>query len=145
MKLPDGGLVQWRPFPGYKLRCGGLVAASVPSPEVVALTICGCLGWALPLKFTAGLHHPIRHFDTGLKTSMHGFLNVFVAGVLAVARQLTADQVREIIEDKEPSNFVFDDKELRWKTLRASTKQITAARRKAIISFGSCSFDEFHI
>jgi len=31
---------------------------------------------------------------------------------------------------------------LRWKTYRAKTAQIEAARREFITSFGSCSFDE---
>ena len=33
----------------------------------------------IPWKATAGLHHPLRHFDDKLQTSMHGFVNVFGA------------------------------------------------------------------
>src|SRR5262249_33100125 len=71
---------------GFKLRCGGLEASAFPSAEQVAFTVFQCrnaFSTSVPLKFTAGLHHPIRHFDAQLNTPVHGFLNVFVAGALA--------------------------------------------------------------
>jgi len=127
---------------GYKLRCGGLEASAFPSPEQVAFTIYSCCDFKVPLKFTAGLHHPIRHFDVGVQTKMHGFLNVFGASVLGHCRGLTQDQVRQIIKDEDPASFVFDEECFRWRDIRATTAEITAARQKAVISFGSCSFDE---
>jgi hypothetical protein len=127
---------------GFKLRCGGLEASAFPSPEQVAFTIVACRDAGIALKFTAGLHHPIRRFDPGIQTHMHGFLNVFGAGVLAHARQLAEEQVRQIIEDEDPGNFAFSQEEFRWKDLRATTEEIVTARKMAVISFGSCSFDE---
>jgi hypothetical protein len=127
---------------GFKLRCGGLEASAFPSPEQVAFTIVACRDAGVPLKFTAGLHHPIRHFDNGVQTHMHGFLNVFGAGVLAHARRLNEDQQRPIIEDEDPRHFVFTEEGLRWKDVQATTEEIKAARASAVISFGSCSFDE---
>jgi hypothetical protein len=127
---------------GFKLRCGGLEASTFPSPEQVAFTIVACRDAGVPLKFTAGLHHPIRHFDKGVQTHMHGFLNVFGAGVLAHARPLNEEQVRRIGEDEDPRNFVFTEAGLRWKDFEATTEEIKAARAGAVISFGSCSFDE---
>jgi hypothetical protein len=96
----------------------------------------------MPLKFTAGLHHPIRHHDASLGAMMHGFLNVFVAGVLATARGLDAADVRDIIEEEDAGSFVFTDDGLRWRNHRASVEEIEFARRSAVMSFGSCSFDE---
>lgn len=126
---------------GFKLRCGGLEAAAFPTPEQVAFVIAACRDAKVPLKFTAGLHHPIRHYNTGLQTHMHGFLNVFVAGVLAHARGLSAEQLQPILEDEDARSFAFDDAGLRWKDQHATTEEITAAR-KFVTSFGSCSFDE---
>lgn len=127
---------------GFKLRCGGLEAAAFPSPEQVAFVITTCRNAGVPLKFTAGLHHPIRHFDAGVQTHMHGFLNVFGAGVLAHARRLVEGDIRRILEDEEAKDFVFDEDGLRWKELRATLDEIRAARQSAVISFGSCSFEE---
>jgi hypothetical protein len=129
------------PLTGFKLRCGGLHASAFPSPEQVALVIASCRDAKVPLKFTAGLHHPLWHFDAGLQTHMHGFINVFVAGVLAHARGLSEDKLRPIIEDEDRQNFNFDDAGLRWKDHHATTDEIIAARRM-VTSFGSCSFDE---
>ena len=134
-------LAGFGPF-GLKLRCGGLEAAAFPPPEQVASIIAACRDAGVPLKFTAGLHHPVRHFDAGLQTRMHGFLNVFVAGVLAHARRLGEEQVRQIIEDEDAAHFRFDDAGLHWNDLHASTDEIAAARRELVTSFGSCSFDE---
>lgn len=94
------------------------------------------------MKFTAGLHHPLRRFDAGVKTHMHGFINVFTAGVLAHSLQLEADEMVPILTDETPSDFVFTDDHLAWNDLDASTAEIAAARREFVTSFGSCSFDE---
>lgn len=127
---------------GFKLRCGGLEAAAFPSPEQVAGTLAVCRDAGVALKCTAGLHHPIRRYDGDVRTTMHGFLNVFGAGVLAHARGLSAEQLRPIIEEEDPAAFQFDDTGFQWRDLRASIEEITAARQRAVISFGSCSFDE---
>jgi hypothetical protein len=127
---------------GLKVRCGGLEALAFLSSEQVAFVITQCRDRAIACKATAGLHHPLRRFDAGLGTHMHGFVNVFGAAVLAHARTLSEEQVRQIIEDEDPAHFVFDEQGFRWNDLHATTAEISAAREKAAISFGSCSFDE---
>ena len=130
------------PSAGCKLRCGGLEATAFPSPEQIAAAIVACRDAGVPMKFTAGLHHPLRHFDVSLQTYMHGFLNVFAAGVLAYARRLGAEAVQHILEDVNLENFAFEDARFRWKDYPASIPEIEQARRSAVISFGSCSFEE---
>jgi hypothetical protein len=132
--------VRW--LAGVKLRCGGTEAAAFPAPDVVAGTIRCCRDARVPLKFTAGLHHPVRHGDAGMGIKMHGFLNLFGAGVLAHARPINQEQIRVVIEEEDAVNFRFDEQGFAWKDLSASTEEITAARRELVISFGSCSFDE---
>lgn len=127
---------------GFKLRCGGKGSSAFPTSKQVAHAIATCRDAGFPLKFTAGLHHPMRHYDAGLQTKMHGFLNVFVAGVLAHARKLGEEQVQDIIEDEAPKNFVFEENHLRWKNWTAGIAEIISARRLSVTSFGSCSFDE---
>lgn len=140
-RLGDDNLDRFGPV-GFKLRCGGLEANAFPTPEQVAFVIATCRDAGVPLKFTAGLHHPIRHYDPGVQTKMHGFLNVFAAGVLAHARNLGEQQIRLIIEGEDPKSFVFTDEGFRWRDIAASVAEIEAARQVAVTSFGSCSFDE---
>jgi hypothetical protein len=125
-----------------KLRCGGQDASAFPTTEQLAAALTACRDAAVPLKFTAGLHHPLRHFDAEVQTPMHGFLNVFGAGALAHARGLSQEQVQAILEDENASNFDVDADGFRWTDLRATTPEIVAARQQLVIAFGSCSFEE---
>lgn len=126
---------------GFKLRTGGVTADAFPSTEQVAWTIASVRDAGVPLKCTAGLHHPIRHYNDSVQTKMHGFLNVFGAGVLAEAHGLSQTQIQAILEDENPANFTFDENGFTWKDLRIATSEITKSRLFAT-SFGSCSFDE---
>ncbi|MBN8656963.1 MAG: hypothetical protein J0M11_14595 [Anaerolineae bacterium] len=126
---------------GFKLRTGGVTAEAFPSPEQVAKAIIQTREAGVPMKCTAGLHHPIRHFNSSVNTKMHGFLNVFGAGVLAFANGISQADILSILEDEDPSNFVFDEHGFAWKNLRVAISVIKRARLFAT-SFGSCSFDE---
>ncbi|MFN8382701.1 MAG: hypothetical protein U0V02_12205 [Anaerolineales bacterium] len=126
---------------GFKLRTGGVTADAFPSTEQVAWAIASARDAGVPMKCTAGLHHPVRHFNEGVQTKMHGFLNVFGAGVLAVANNLSVEQIETILEDEDPASFVFDEAGFVWRDLRVGTSKIKLARQQ-VVSFGSCSFDE---
>ena len=127
---------------GFKLRCGGLDAKAFPSIEAVAFVLGACRDAGVPLKCTAGLHHPLRRFDTGLGTFMHGFVNVLLAGVLAQARQLDEESLRAVLAEEAGERFVFTAAGCRWRELEVSTDEIRRARQTGVISFGSCSFEE---
>jgi hypothetical protein len=127
---------------GLKLRCGGLPGPSpYPSAEQVAFTLTLCRDAGVPLKATAGLHHPLPTLDAAGQRQ-HGFLNLFAAGVLAHARRLGEDQVRQILAEENASQFVFDAAGLHWRGVSATAEEVAAAREKAVLSFGSCSFEE---
>lgn len=126
---------------GFKLRTGGVTANAFPSTEQVAWTITTARDAGIPMKCTAGLHHPMRHYNESVQAKMHGFLNVFGAGVLAVANNLPLNEIQAILEDEDPASFIFDETGFSWKNLRIVTSGITQARHQ-IVSFGSCSFDE---
>jgi hypothetical protein len=127
---------------GFKLRCGGLEASAFPSSEQIAGALASCLDAGMPFKATAGLHHPLPRFDAGLQARMHGFVNVFLAGVLAYARNLSAKQLCLLLDDDKSEHFSFTHKAAAWGKHRATTAEIAAARRDFVVSFGSCSFDE---
>ncbi|WKZ34529.1 MAG: hypothetical protein QY332_12990 [Anaerolineales bacterium] len=126
---------------GFKLRTGGVTADAFPPTEQVAWAIASVRDAGVPLKCTAGLHHPIRHYNDGVQTKMHGFLNVFGAGVLAEAKDLSQAQIQSILEDENPEHFTFDENGFTWKGFRAATSELASSRLFAA-SFGSCSFDE---
>lgn len=131
-----------KPTPGLKLRCGGVTAEAFPPADVVAGVIHACRVASAPLKFTAGLHHPLRRVDVGLQVVMHGFVNVFMAGVLAYALHLEPEDIQAVIEEQDARQFHFLDEGASWNDAFATVSEIAAARRSRVISFGSCSFDE---
>ena len=72
---------------GYKLRTGGVTADAFPTSMQIAKALVTPATHQLPLKFTAGLHHPLRQYREEVQTKMHGFLNVLGAAVLAEIRR----------------------------------------------------------
>lgn len=127
---------------GIKLRCGGPHPSAFIDPSTVARVIKECRDAMIPLKATAGLHHPIRHFNQRANAMEHGFLNLFGAGILALVHGLKEEHLIPILEDQTPENFVFHNASFAWKKYHASAEDIAAARRTLMTSFGSCSLTE---
>src|SRR5262245_45050790 len=127
---------------GVKLRCGGLDASAFPSSASIATVLWECAGKVLPFKATAGLHHPFPRFHDGVKARMHGFINLFAAGVFVWHRGIDAAQAAMILDDADSGSFRFDDDGLRYNDLHVSAAEIQSARLAFALSFGSCSFDE---
>ncbi len=126
---------------GYKLRTGGVTADAFPTSQEIARALVAAARQRVPIKFTAGLHHPIRQFRDEVKTKMHGFLNVLGAAVLAAESQWDEQQTSEMLEDENSDSFSFHGDFFTWREWKIATDQIKA-RRELVTSFGSCSFDE---
>jgi hypothetical protein len=124
---------------GAKLRCGGPTPASLPEVDDVAAFIVAAQTHGVPWKATAGLHHPVRHTHAG--ESAHGFLNVFLAGVLLHAGAIEATVVVDLLAEEDSRAFQVDPLQVGWRDARADAEQVAAARARCV-SFGSCSFDE---
>src|SRR5262249_55228439 len=107
---------------GYKLRTGGVTAEgiskSAPNPRAPPKTATH----QLPIKFTAGLHHPIRQFRDEVKTKMYGFLNVLGAAVLAAEHQWDTNQAVMMLEDEDRESFLFTDDFFAWRDWRIATE-----------------------
>lgn len=127
---------------GLKVRCGGSEPSDVPAPDHVAALLVACRDASVPCKATAGLHHPIRHYDDGLDTNMHGFLNIFVAAALASEHTLDVGDVEAILREETADNFRFLKEAVAWRDLSVSLDGIRHARDTLALSFGSCSFEE---
>src|SRR6266436_9024332 len=126
---------------GYKLRTGGVTADAFPISAQIAHALVAPATHQLLIKFTAGLHHPIRQFRDEVKTKMHGFLNVLGAAVLAAEHRWNAHQTSIMLDDESSHSFSFTEDFLAWREWKISTERLQY-RRKFVASFGSCSFDE---
>ncbi len=131
-----------------KIRTGGVTPDLFPKTKDIIRFIRTCLAANIPFKATAGLHHPIRCFkplsyeSNAPKGTMHGFLNVFLATGFA-QESYRPELLEEVLEEEFEEVFKFDENGVSWqKEYSLSNKQLKVLRKKNIISFGSCSFDE---
>jgi hypothetical protein len=126
---------------GYKLRTGGVTASAFPSSEQIASALLCAGTHQVPIKFTAGLHHPVRLFHESVQTKMHGFVNVLGAAVLALEHDWTEKEIAEMLDEEDPAAFSFSDDFFGWRDWKVATDRIPI-HRELVTSLGSCSFDE---
>jgi len=126
---------------GFKLRTGGVTADAFPSSAQIAMALMAAGTRGVPIKFTAGLHHPVRLFHDSVQTKMHGFFNALGAGVLALEHDWTQREITQMLDDEDAGSFSFTEDFFAWHDWKISTDSI-AMRRELVTSFGSCSFDE---
>lgn len=131
-----------------KIRTGGVTPDLIPTISEVARFIATCARHDVGFKATAGLHHPIRAehqltYESDSPSAItHGFLNVFVAALIAFEHNVEQTVIEEILANTAPSRFDFQSEKLTWDQWEVRSEQITKGRNHGIISFGSCSFVE---
>jgi len=126
---------------GFKLRTGGVTADAFPDSVQIAAALVTPATHQVPIKFTAGLHHPLRQYREEVQTKMHGFLNVLGAGVLAIEHGWSDGETADMLNDERAESFSFDDASFAWREWEIATDRIRM-HRKIVTSLGSCSFDE---
>jgi hypothetical protein len=126
---------------GYKMRTGGVTADAFPTSAQIAPALVAPATHQVPIKFTAGLHHPLRQYREEVQTKMHGFLNVLGAAALAAEHRWDAAQTSEMLDDEEVSSFKFEDEFFAWRDWKIDLQRLRD-RRRFVTTFGSCSFDE---
>ena len=87
----------------------------------------------VPIKFTAGLHHPLRMFRDEVQTKMHGFLNVLGAAVLAAEYKWDSRQTAPMLEDENANSLSFTDEFFAWREWKFDVR--TSARQTRICHF----------
>jgi len=130
-----------QPTFGFKLRTGGVTPDAFPTSAQIAQALVVPATHQVPIKFTAGLHHPIRQYREEVRTRMHGFLNVLGAAILAAEHKWDEKRTAAMLEDENPKSFSFDGEFFAWREWKIDIKRLNN-RRKFVTSFGSCSFDE---
>ena len=130
-----------------KLRMGGVIAEAFPTAKATAVILKALADRHIPFKATAGLHHPIRSrhpftYAPGAPSGMmHGFINLTCAAVLLYLGG-TAGEASLKLEEEDPGSWRAEPDAICCRALRWTTDQISEARKKFLISFGSCSFTE---
>jgi hypothetical protein len=123
------------------LRTGGVTPDAFPTSTQIAKALVSPLTHQVPIKFTAGLHHPLRMHRDEVQTKMHGFLNVLGAAVLAAEHKWNETQTTAMLNDEDANSFSFGEHFFAWRDWQIDIKRLKD-RRKFVTTFGSCSFDE---
>lgn len=121
-----------------KVRCGGLTAQAVPAVADLAAFMRAMAAEGVAFKATAGLHHPVRHWNAASGFAMHGFLNVLAAAAFAGS----GEEAASILADEDAAHFGFDETGLRWCERHAGALDVARIRSERFVSYGSCSFEE---
>ncbi|MGH7243536.1 MAG: hypothetical protein ACREJD_08990 [Phycisphaerales bacterium] len=133
---------------GAKIRTGGLTADAFPQAKQIAEFLVACRQAEVPFKATAGLHHPLRgshpltYEKDSAKCTMHGFMNVFVAGSFVFCQGADVGGAEEVLLETDAKAFICTDQGLTWRNHVLDITEIARAREAFALSFGSCSFDE---
>lgn len=122
---------------GAKVRCGGLEASMVPTPDAVARFVATCVQHDLPFKATAGLHHALSAGDPKRR---FGYLNLLVATALA-HRGADVATIADALAMGDPQGVEASADALRLGRHEISRVDVSAARSH-FTAFGTCSFTE---
>ncbi len=125
---------------GIKLRCGGMDEASFPPVSRVARVLADCKALGVPVKFTGGLHWPLRRTVNG--QVYHGFVNVLGAAILVHAGVLAGSDITACVAETEPAAFSFSDGVFSWRARRAPVNAVLKARRAMVVGFASSFVDQ---
>ena len=131
-----------------KIRSGGGDADAFPSSAELARFIVSAARAGVPLKATAGLHHPLRgeyrltYEADSPSGTMHGFLNVFLAAAWVKTAGMSQVEAEALLEERDPGAIVFTDAAVRWRDHELDAAAIIGARVGFAASYGSCSVRE---
>jgi hypothetical protein len=129
-----------------KIRTGGVTTEAIPPVESVAAFLCACARRGLRMKATAGLHHAVRaehaltYAADAPRATMHGFVNFFVAAMLALRDE--EKKVEACLRETDVGAFAASEKFVAWREERFDIEEIERMRGSFAMSFGSCSFEE---
>ncbi len=124
-------------FSGLKIECGG---PNPPSAKYLADILLYARDANVAVKFSGTENTPYPSFDYSRQHSVHGFLNLLIASMLAYTQDLNLEETIQVIEDKTSNNFEFKDGYLLWRELAAPIMEVKMLRMLSITSFNFTSF-----
>jgi hypothetical protein len=126
---------------GAKVRCGGASPEAYPSCDELGAFVRAAVAASVRFKATAGLHHPVRHYDAANGCNAHGFLNLLAATLIARDDE-PSRSVEAVLGEEDAQAFSFGEGALAYRDRHYDLAALTAARAESFNAYGSCSFDE---
>lgn len=133
---------------GAKIRTGGVTPELFPSIDQVSDFLHAMAAAEVPIKATAGLHHPVRgpapltYEQNSPMWTMHGYVNVFLAAAFVYELELDKPNTIHLLGETNPDAFHFREHEVEWRGVKLTADQLKHARENFAICYGCCSLDE---
>ena len=127
---------------GAKIRTGGMNPEFYPTTEQLSNFILQCARADVPFKATAGMHHPLCNHNKDIGVMQFGFLNVFLAGLLASTGEESIEVITSILTRSNLAGIEFGDEGIEVDGSMLGLDVVEDARIAFSLSFGSCSIDE---
>ena len=125
-----------------KFRTGGVTKDLFPTSKELANALMSGAKQQLPIKFTAGLHHPIRMYRREVEDRMFGFVNVIFATLVAYCQKANLHTVSAILSEEDATAFAITPEKIEWQFITVDELEVIKLREQFDMCFGSCSFDE---
>lgn len=125
---------------GLKVRCAG------PSPYSradLATVLSETAAFVLPLKATAGLHHPLVERERYRNDV--GFLNLVVARLLLAkygSDRLAHGDLQACLATENPRDFDLSEQALAWREFAITADDLDGGNDHSLLRIGSCSIRE---
>ncbi len=132
---------------GLKLRTGGVTMEQIPkAPDLSKVILKACEN-KLPIKLTAGLHLPVRNFNSAVGAQMHGYLNVICAILFPyIFKDLTSSELEKehdlLLANEDFNLFKFTKDGLYLGKKLIKIEQLSELKAKYIKGIGTCEFEE---
>lgn len=138
--LHDANTLNSRLRVGIKTRCGG---ASAATRTDLATLLLDTYHHSLPLKATAGLHHPL--IERERYGNQVGFLTLAIARLLLDKfgpERLIHGDLEACLAAENPRDFNFSEEHFTWREFSLSLADLEAANERSLLRIGSCSIAE---
>lgn len=124
-------------FSGLKINCGFAGSGTEVTDEYLAEAILFSRDTNVAVKFSGDINTAYPGFDKETGAKVHGFINILAASMLAYTQDLNLEETVEVLQDRNPENFVFKDGYMKWRELAAPMMEIKMLRMLSITSFNS--------
>ena len=124
-------------FSALKINCGPKENGEIPDAEYLAEIMLYARDANVAVKFSGDSNSTFPKMDSKSNKKRHGFLNVLLAGMLAYTQDLNVEETVEVLEEKNPNNFRFNENYVSWKELATPAMETKMLRMLSITSFDS--------
>lgn len=127
-------------FSGLKINFNPTNGSRPPSAKYLAEVLLYARDANVAVRFSGTENTPFPSYNYTIQSHVHGFINILTASMLAYTQDLNLEEMIEVLEDKNPENFIFKEAYLGWREWAAPVMEVKMLRMLSITSMNLSSF-----